>query len=218
MRRFLIFAVVLAVLVVLPYLVAWARTAPDARFVGYLYNPADAGSYLAKMRLGWLGEWHYHLMFTPEAQPGVYLFLFHLGLGHAARLLGLPLPVVYHAARLLGGGVLLATVGWVCRWALPEGRARRWGYVFAVLGGGVGWAFIWLDPLPVDLWVPEGYVFYSILANAHFPWAQVLLLAILALTARWHADKVPTRRALPALAVLLIALGLLILIRSLFRR
>ncbi len=208
-RLFIVLAIVVLLLAVLPYAVAWGRAAPGKHFVGYVYNPADGASYLVKMRLGWLGGWRFRLMFTPEEQPGAYLFLFHLGLGHLARGWGAPLTVVYHVARLLGGIALLVALGWLCHRALPEGRARRWGYAFAVLGGGIGWAFVWTDPLPVDVWVPEGYVFYSILANAHFPWAQALLLLILALTALWHSGNVPARYALPAMALLLIALGVL---------
>ncbi|HOU13123.1 MAG TPA: hypothetical protein PKZ84_08385 [Anaerolineae bacterium] len=210
MKRFvIILAIAALVFAIVPYAVAWARTDPGKQFVGYVYNPADGASYLVKMRLGWLGQWRFRLMFTPEKQTGAYLFLFHLGLGRLARWLGAPLAVIYHAARLLGGVALLAALGWLCQIALPEGRARRWGYAFALFGGGIGWAFIWTAPLPVDVWVPEGYVFYSILANAHFPWAQVLLLLTLALTALWHSGSIRTRYALPAMALMLIALGVL---------
>jgi hypothetical protein len=210
MKRFIIILSIAALLLaIVPYAVAWGRTAPDKHFVGYVYNPADGASYLVKMRLGWLGQWRFRLMFTSEDQTGAYLFLFHLGLGHLARGLHASLATVYHVARLLGGVALLVALGWLCQQALPEGRARRWGYAFALLGGGIGWAFVWVEPLPVDIWVPEGYVFYSILANAHFPWAQALLLLILALTALWHSGSVPARYALPAMALMLILLGVL---------
>lgn len=210
MKRFWVFAsVAVLLLAVLPYAVAWERSTPEQVFAGYVFNPADNATYLAKMRLGWEGAWRLRLLHTPEPHTGAYLYLFHLGLGHVARLLKLPLAVVYHAARLLGSIALLAAVGWLCRHVLPEGCARRWGYAFALLGGGIGWAFIWIEPLPVDVWVPEAYVFYSILMNAHFPWAQTFLLLILALTALWHAGRLPARYALPVMALLLVALAIL---------
>jgi hypothetical protein len=210
MKRFIIFlSLAVLLLTIIVYAAAWYRAAPDRHFVGYIYNAPDGASYLAKMRLGWLGHWRYRLMFTPEDQSGAYLFIFYLGLGHLARLSGVPLAVVYHLARIMGGAVLLIALGWLCKKAMPDEYVRRWGYAFALFGGGVGWAFTWAKPMPVDLWVPEGYAFYSILVNAHFPWAQALLLLIFACTAMWRSGSISTCYAMPAISLMLILLGVL---------
>jgi hypothetical protein len=104
----------------LPYLVAWAVRPGDAHFTGLIFNPQDGNSYITKMRQGLDGSWLFHLAFTPELHRGAYIFLFHLLLGHAARWTGLPLILVYHAARMLGGAAMLLSL-----YALASGCRRR---------------------------------------------------------------------------------------------
>ena len=57
-------------------------------FGGFLLNPLDGNSYLAKMQQGASGSWRFTLPFTPEPGEGAYLFLFYLALGHLCRLTG----------------------------------------------------------------------------------------------------------------------------------
>lgn len=189
----------LLLLALLPYGWTWAKTPPGYQYVGIVYNPLDAASYLAKMRLGWVGEWRFRLMFTPEPQSGAYLYLFHLALGHLARLLHWPLAVVYHGVRGVGGLALLGLLWRLAGLAAWGPRSRRWGFWLAAIAGGLGWLPLAFNPPPVDLWVPEGYAFYSILANAHFPWAQALLIVVMLGVTRLAAT--PDRSWLPALVI-----------------
>src|SRR3974377_632874 len=107
-RRWLIGAALLVLLTAsLPYLFGVLAAGPDRVFTGLQVNPLDGLSYLAKMRLGFDGEWLFHLPFTPEQGQSVFLFTYFLALGHLARILGLPLILVFHAARLIGAFALL---------------------------------------------------------------------------------------------------------------
>ena len=180
--------VALAVLIAtsLPYLVAWAATPEGARFTGLIFNPQDGNSYIAKMRQGLNGSWLFHLAFTPEQRPGAYLFLFHLWLGHLARWVGLPLILVYHVARLLGGAAMLVAL-YALVWRVDGGEggpsSSDWGgrhvmFLLAALGAGVGWLMGLLGVMTADLWVPEAFPAYALLANAHFPLAMGLMVGI----------------------------------------
>ena len=207
-RRFWLIALVVTVLAALPYLTAWRMTPPGYRYAGINYNTLDAATYLAKMRLGWLGEWRFRLMFTPEAQQGAYLNLYYLFLGHVARGIGLPVVMVMHLARLGGGLLLMAALWALSRRVTPPGEPVWWGVWFALAGGGIGWALPWIKQNTVDLWVPEAYGFYSILVNAHFATAQALMVLILLWTSAWAFE--PARRpryALPALVLATVALS-----------
>jgi hypothetical protein len=188
--------VVLAVVVLsnLPYVVAWAVAPPGTHFGGLVFSPADGYSYLAKLRQGYNGSWRFHLPYTPEPHAGGYLYLYHLALGHLARLLHLPLVLVYHAARLAGGAAMLVALYGlarrVARAAAPrsEGFATASGaglvgeprvmFLLAALGAGLGWLVVALGVTTADLWVPEAFPVYALLTNAHFPLAIALMIAI----------------------------------------
>jgi len=163
----------------LPYVIAWAATPADSHFSGFVFNPIDGHSYLAKMRPGLDGSWRYQLAFTPEQSPGAHIFLYHLLLGHASRWLGLPLVATYHGARVIAGLGMLAAIYALA--AELSGRARERGTMFLLtaLGSGLGWL---LTPLfgvrTADLWVPEAFPIYALMANAHFPLAVGLMALI----------------------------------------
>ena len=172
-------AVILAVSC-LPYLVAWLTSPPGYQFSGILVNPFDGNSYLAKMRQGWAGAWQFHLTYTPEPHDGApIIYLFYLGLGHASRLVGLPLLLIYHAARVLAGLALLLAVYAFAVHLTDDLRERRLAFVLVGISAGLGWLGAVMGRLPIDLVVPEAFAFFSILSNPHFPLAMALMLVIL---------------------------------------
>jgi hypothetical protein len=196
-------AVILAVSC-LPYLIAWEAAPPGYQFGGILVNPFDGNSYLAKMRQGWAGTWQFHLTYTPEPHDGAYIFLFYLGLGHVARLAGLSLILVYHAARVLGGlALLVAIYAFLVRFT-RDWRERRLAFWLAGTSAGLGWLGVALGSFPIDLGVPEAFAFFSLLSNPHFPLAMALMLTIVAGVV-WPAQGI-RRWLIPGLAALSLAL------------
>lgn len=180
----------LLIALLLPYLLAWRLSPPNQVYLWNSYNPPDTNTYFAKMRLGWQGEWRFTLTLSPEReQHGAFLNLFYIALGHVARLTGLPLPAVYHGARLLAAMGCIMALWRLSAWILPTIPGRSWGMAFAWLGGGVGWFTAALTPPPTDVWVPEAYGFLSALTNPHFPLAQLLLISIFLLTLRWFSPE-----------------------------
>ncbi|GAB4536878.1 MAG: hypothetical protein Kow0063_22880 [Anaerolineae bacterium] len=177
-RRVLIWAGLILAVSCLPYLIAWRAAPPGYQFGGILVNPYDGNSYLAKMRQGWAGMWQFHLAYTPEPHDGAYIFLFYLGLGHLARLLGAPLALVYHVARVAAGFALLLVVYAFLLRLSHDRHERRLAFWLAGTTAGLGWLGVTLGAFPIDLWVPEAFVFYSLLSNPHFPLAIALMLAI----------------------------------------
>jgi hypothetical protein len=178
-RQVLAWAGLILIVSCLPYLIAWAATPPGYQFNGILVNPFDGNSYLAKMRQGWAGSWQFHLTYTPEPHDGAYLiYLFYLSLGHMARLTGLPLILVYHVARVLGGlALLVAAYAFVIR--LSDDRREQWLALWLVgTSAGLGWVGAMLNAFPIDLWVPEAFAFFSLLSNPHFPLALALMLVV----------------------------------------
>jgi hypothetical protein len=161
----------------LPYLVAWITTPPGYQFSGILVNPFDGNSYLAKMRQGWVGSWQFHLTYTPESHEGASLiYLFYLSLGHVARWTGMPLALLYHVMRVLGGLALLISVYAFLMRLTDDRRERRLAFWLVGTSAGLGWLGVALGTFPIDLWVPEAFAFFSVLTNPHFPLALALMV------------------------------------------
>jgi hypothetical protein len=170
-----VMVVALAVASCLPYVVAWAATPGGQHFTGLLFNPQDGNSYIAKMRQGLEGSWLFRLPHTPEPQDGAPVYLFYLFLGHVARWTGLPLIAVYHAARVLGGAAMLVMLYVLAARVTDELHERRATFLLAALGSGLGWLVVFLGYQSADLWVPEAFPGYALLANAHFPLSMGLM-------------------------------------------
>ena len=191
----------------LPYLVAWMVRPAGTHFTGLLVNPLDGHSYIAKMRQGLDGSWRFRLAFTPEPQEGAYLYLLHIALGHVARWTGLPLIALYHGARVLGGVFLLLVAYRFIASLEGEQGQRRLALLLLSVSSGLGWLVAPAGYMSSDLWVPEAFVFYSILGKLHFPLAIALMLVILMELAR--PGREPGWRETLVAAVASVGLGVM---------
>jgi hypothetical protein len=201
-------AVALVALATLPYLIARLTTPDELFYTGFLTNPEDGHTYLAKMRQGARGAWLFHLPYTAEPHQGEFLLTYYLALGHLARWLHLPLMAILHGVRVLCGFVLLMVLYWAAAHFFHDIAQRRFAFVLTALGSGLGWLALFLGKMTVDLWVPEGYVFYSLFVNPHFPLAMALMLLVLVWSVTpWGARKVHGKRLVGA-ALAAAALGL----------
>lgn len=178
-----------------PFILAAQAGGRDFLFNGFLLNPVDGVTYLAKMYMGYRGEWRFALPYTPNAGTGIYLtYGFYLFLGHLARWTGWSLAVVFTLARLLGGAALLSALHGFFSWLIPDARPRRIAFALAALGSGLGWVLIPTGAFTSDFWVAETYPFLSIYDNPHFPLGLALVLWILMcsvhLSKRWKAPLI----------------------------
>jgi hypothetical protein len=181
-RWALFWAAIIVGLSSLPYLLAWQMAPEDVQYTGLLINHFDGASYYAKMRQGMRGDWLFHLAFTPEPHDGAFIFTFYLALGHLARVVRLPIPLVYHLARALAGMFfLLIAYRFIIRF-FRRVPARRAAFLLLGFSAGLGWLFGPLGIITADLWVAEGFTFLSIFANPHFPLAMGMMLAMFLLT------------------------------------
>ncbi len=188
----------------LPYVLAALMSGRDYQFIGFLFNPVDGASYLAKMQQGWSGSWRFTLPYTPEAQEGAFIFLYYLLLGHLARWINLPLIWVFHLARLLGAGMLLAALFGFCRRVFRDQPEQiPIAYILCVVGSGMGWLVIFFGSLPSDFWVAEAYPFLSMLTNPHFPLGLALIVFVFN---DFLEEEVPYRYPRLALAGLILSM------------
>ena len=176
---FLTLGLLFLVVISFPYGFASLAAGPDYVFGGFLLNPLDGNSYLAKIYQGMAGSWTFRLPFTADPGEGTYLILFYLALGHLARWFSLPNLTVFHLARLLGAAFLLWSLWRYFGALFGDSRIRKTAFALAAFGSGMGWLLIATDALTSDLWVAEIYPFLSSYANPHFPISLALMLWLL---------------------------------------
>jgi hypothetical protein len=204
---------IIVALTCLPYLLALWLAPADTQYTGLLINHFDGESYYAKMQQGARGDWLFHLAFTPEPHDGAFIFTFYLALGRLAAILGLPIPLVYHLARIVAGlFFLVVAYRFIARFS-EKLQARRAAFLLLGFSAGFGWLLAPLGVIVADLWVVEGFTFLSILANPHFPLAIGLMLLLFThvLDASLPKPIPPTERATagrPTMTRLLGAAGL----------
>ncbi|MFQ5942361.1 MAG: hypothetical protein ACE5JF_02290 [Anaerolineales bacterium] len=174
-------ALLAVVLTSIPFLIAPAFLEPGSTLSGFLVNPVDGYSYVAKMRQGSDWAFEFRLPYAPEPGAGVLLFAYQMILGGVSSVLGLPQILTYHAARVLGTLAMFASTYAFLDRAIPTGRAKWAAFLLTLFGSGVGWIALSVGLFPIDLWVPEAIPFLSAYANAHFPLSIAMLVAAAAL-------------------------------------
>ena len=187
-------ATVVVALTAVPYLVAWLITPAGSHYTGFLINPVDGHSYLAKMGQGAAGSWLLRLPFTAEPHEPAFVFTYHLALGYlSASKSPVGLLWTYHLARILSGVTLMLVVYGAVSLFTASVEQRRLGVLMVGLSSGLGWI---LGRGP-DLTVPESITFASLLVNAHFGLTLLLMLSgVLAMTL-----KSDDRRWWPAVVI-----------------
>jgi hypothetical protein len=201
-------AALLVILVTLPYVIAYLTTPPDLFYTGFLSNPEDGNTYLAKMQQGLRGQWRTHLSYTAEPHNAEFIFTYYVLLGHLARWTGLSPIVVFHLTRILNGFLLLMVLYYAVSCFFGDQQQRRFAFTITAVGSGLGWLASLAGRLTADMWVPEGYILYSIFVNPHFPLAIALMvLSILWSITPWGARR-PDGWRLAGLTMAVAALGI----------
>jgi hypothetical protein len=170
-----------------PLFAGYAAQTPDQRFIGSFTDRMDYAVHLAMMHYGEQGGWAYQLRFTTEPHDSAYVRTFYVILGHIGGWLGLPAVLLFQIARLGFGLLALFAIYRLLTRVFTSVRERQLAFILAVLGAGLGWLQIplgWIpDPQisPIDFWLIDAYLLFSLALFAHFSAAIAAL--VLALTA-----------------------------------
>ncbi|MBI1279352.1 MAG: hypothetical protein GC179_14585 [Anaerolineaceae bacterium] len=204
MKRFSIsiwvFALVLAVITSLPYLVGQLSTPAGWEYSGVAVLPTgtqfDVDSHLAKMWQGSRGEWNYHLLFTHEDHPGLPVVQsFYILLGAIARITPFSLPLVFHIARfVLTFGLVLAI--WAFASHFFEKLSERWlATLFGTIAVGCSWFLLFISPSmaaevgPIEFWLIDAFNLLGALYMPHFAAAIILQIVIVLSYEHWVREK-----------------------------
>jgi hypothetical protein len=186
------FVIFFFIIMTFPYIIAFQTAGSSNIFGGFLLNPIDGNTYLAKMVQGYSGAWLFTLPYTYIEGEGIFLFGFYLFLGHLARWTGLSLILIFHAARITAVGLFLLSIYHFIRNIVPVNshedgnksishRSRLFEYslLLCCFGSGLGWMATFAGAMTADLWVAEAYPFLSAFTSPHFTLGMALLLWLL---------------------------------------
>jgi hypothetical protein len=177
-KKQVILLIAFLLILTLPYVISYLMTGNEYQFNGFLVNPTDGHSYLAKMQLGRSGEWLFRLPYTSKPGDGVFLFTYYIVLGHIASLLHLPSIIIFHAARIINSAFLFLVLIKFVRIYINE-NWTLYSIGLLCFGSGLGWIVLLIGYVNSDFNIPELYPFLSCLTNPHFPLAIGLMLIIL---------------------------------------
>lgn len=194
MRAVVAVAIVITAVSCLPYLAGDWLTPAGRVFGGFVLDEIDSNTYLAIMQQGARGQWTATLLYTPEDHPALVLYVFYLALGHVAVWLNLPLILVYQAARAMSAVILLVAVYLFVSLHIESRRGRWIAYLLAATGSGVGLLVALLAGglapggiSPIDFWLMEGYVFFTLFLFPHSALSMACLLGVVGgMTRAWQ--------------------------------
>ncbi|GEM_PF-3132605 len=182
---------VILALNIFPYIFAFLF-APEGRiFSGQLFIYYDAPTYYAKMRAGFDGLVTYHNFFTTETpNPDIPVYLFYNLLGHVARIIQSDIPIIFFAARIIFGALLLGSIIWFLKTFIVNSSIRIISFLTILFASGFGWVLFCVYlvfPFPItrdmhifpDLLLPEFIPMARFAFHPHYLFAQSLFLTAL---------------------------------------
>ncbi len=182
-----LYALGLALVCTLPYLIGFYREGGDWVFTGFIFGVEDGNSYIAKMLAGSYGDWLFRTPYTGYEQQGDLIFLPYLLLGKLARspALHLQLIVLFQIFRLVATPYAVFATYKFTSLFTTEITWRRWITTLSTIGGGLGWLLpvfrrsSFLGSLPLDFISPETFGFLAFLGLPHLVLARGLMLSAL---------------------------------------
>lgn len=158
-------------------------------FRGSYIDEADYAVHISMMQAGRMGDWAYQMRFTDEVHRPAFIRLFYITLGHISKWTNLGAEATFHIARLGFALLALFSLYRLCRRIFTDQHSALFALLLSSLGAGIGWLQLMLGvPLqpisPVDFWLIDAYVFFSI---SLFP-AFSLTIALMAASLNLYFD------------------------------
>ncbi len=185
----LVFSTLILTLGSLPTWIGRASETSELSFRGIYFDSQDYAVHISTMQAGRNGEWSYQLRFTTEPHRPAFIKMFYILLGHLSTWTRLTPGTTYHLSRWIFGYLALFSIYSLCQRILPQRVHARYAFLMASIGSGLGWLQLMFripfKPFsPVDFWLVDLYVFFSLSIFPHF----AFLLALTAISLRLYLD------------------------------
>jgi hypothetical protein len=182
-KEFLILILASALVLIWGTIPNWAGYAAQNNksvFTGVYFDAPDYAVHVAMLRTGMEGAWGYNLRFTTEPHQTGYIRMFYIILGELDRPFGIAPEIVFQIARWIFGFTTLFSIYLLIRRTCTETRWRWLTFILIVLGAGLGWLQIIVNFVPgkitpVDLWLIDAYILFSLSLFPHFAFTLTLM-------------------------------------------
>jgi len=169
-KTFWIVTLIFLLVITVPFIISGLASRYEYRFGGFLLNPMDGNSYLAKMQQGWGESWKFDFLYSPTPSVGAYIFLFYLFLGHLARWFSIQPIYIFHIVRVLAAFLLLIELWkWLETLFPDDSKSVQLAFIWCCFGTGLGWVALFFGVHTADFWVAETIPFFPVLLNPTFP-------------------------------------------------
>lgn len=189
-RKEFLWVLIASVLILLwssiPTWAGYQAETEDLRFRGLYYDSQDYAAHIAMMEAGANGEWAYQFRFTTESFDPAYVRIFYIILGHLSRLINIDPEPTFHLARWLLGFAALYALYKLTSQIFQNVLWTRTAFLLAVLGSGVGWLQLIFNLTssqitPIDFWLIDSYVFFSLSIFPHFAFVTAAMCITLSI-------------------------------------
>lgn len=178
------FSAIVAILLTLPYLLAYFFQGTQTVFTGFLIGVEDGNSYIAKMLSGAAGNWLFRTAYSEIPQGGALVFLPYLLLGKLTAPPGQheQLVALFQLFRIAGTFFLGVTTYDFLSLFLQSRAYRRLGTALVLVGGGLGWLSLvglgglWSGRVPLEFYSPETFGFLMAFSLPHLAFARGFML------------------------------------------
>lgn len=169
----------------IPYWVAHSSETNDLLFRGAYFDEVDYAVHISMMQAGRMGDWTYKMRFTSEEHQPAFIRVFYIFLGHISNWINLNAEATYHFARWVFGFTALFSIYQLCRKVFDEINLSRTAFLLCALGGGAGLLQILFNApqlksvSPIDFWLIDAYIFFSISIFPSFSFTLALMATAL---------------------------------------
>lgn len=169
----------------LPYWVGNSLETKDVLFRGAYFDEMDYAVHISMMQAGRMGEWAYEMRFTSEDHQLAFIRMFYVFLGHLSKWINLNVESTYHLARWIFGYFALFSIFQLCRKVFQDEKLAQRAFLLCAIGGGAGLLQILFNGTllksisPIDFWLIDAYIFFSISIFPSFSFTLALMATAL---------------------------------------
>ncbi len=169
----------------IPYWVAHSSETDDLLFRGAYFDEVDYAVHISMMQAGRMGDWSYKMRFTSEDHQPAFIRMFYVFLGHLSKWINLNVESTYHLARWIFGYFSLFAIFQLCRRVFQDEKLALGAFLLCSIGGGAGLLQILFNGTllksisPIDFWLIDAYIFFSISIFPSFSFTLSLMATAL---------------------------------------
>ena len=160
----------------------------DTIFIGTQYiNRVDTPVYYSWIEQAKQGHFLFKDLFTSEPHPAFIFDIFWLLVGWLAKILSLSSVVAFQVAKFLLIPLAIIVLYIFISYFFVDPQHRKLCLIFMVFAAGLGGVVACINTVaqnyqpqlvPMDVWAPDGFIFFTLYHNAHFIAALILILLI----------------------------------------